>query len=56
MLLQLSGSIIFYVTLGKSASLRHVREKSASVVHQSRVFLAEFPQGHVIKTIVLVPT
>ena len=40
----------------ESASLRHVGEKSASVMHQSRVFLAEFPQRHVIKTIVLVPT
>ena len=46
----------FYVMLGKSALLRHVGEKSASVVHQSRVFLAEFPLRHVRKTIVLVPT
>ena len=38
-----------YVTLGKSGA-------SVTVGHQSRVFLAEFPQRHVIKTIVFVPT
>ena len=45
-----------YVTLGNCASLRHVGEKSASVVHPSRDSLAELPQRNVINFIVFLPT